>query len=169
MNIYNLDSRNLEILSSIHNIYIPKRKKNFQIKSITNYNSSENKKLLQPIIDTSIKILDKFNKIKYDKDKYFIEFQQRNCSYEKFTHPFIWHKDDYSTIPWKTYTIVFYIRKDITVKNGNFKYIINHKDYIQNINTGDVLCFDGNILHKPQDSYGFGCRDTIVIFLKKLI
>lgn len=169
MNKYNLDILDLEILNSIHNIYIPKRKKHFQVKGITNYNSSEYIKLIQPIIDLSTKILHKFNKIEYDKNKYSIEFHQRNCNYEKYVHPFTWHKDDYSAVPWKTYTIIFYIRKDNTIKNGNLKYIINNKEYITSINTGDILCFDGNILHKPQNSYGFGCRDTIVIFFKKLI
>lgn len=169
MNKSNLNILDLEILSSIHNIYLPKREKHFQIKSITKYNPSENVKLLQPIIELSTKILDKFNKIEYDKDKYLIEFHQRNCNYEKYVHPFTWHKDDYSAVPWETYTIIFYIRKDSTIKDGNLKYMINDKEYIININTGNILCFDGNILHKPQNSYGFGCRDSIVIFFKKLI
>lgn len=169
MNKYKLNILDLEILSSIHNVYLPKRKKHFQVKGITKYNTSENIKLIQPIIDLSIKILHQFNKIEYDKDTYFIEFQQRNCNYEKYQHPFAWHKDDYGAVPWETYTIIFYIRKDSTIQNGNLKYIINDKEYIITIDTGSILCFDGNILHKPQNSYGFGCRDTIVIFFKKLI
>ena len=169
MNICKLNRVEQEILNSIHNTFIPKRKKHFQIKSVTNYNYSDNEKLIEPIINISMKILNKFNKIKYDKNKYLIEFQQRNCCYEKYVHPFILHEDDYSAVPWKTYTIIFYIRKDITIKNGNLKYIINNKEYIKTIKTGDILCFDGNILHKPEDSYGFGCRDTIVVFFKKLI
>jgi len=168
MNIYNLDIVDLEILTSIIYIY-QKRKKHFQIKSITNHNSSQNKKLIEPILDISIKILNNFNKIKYDKNEYYIEFQQRNCSYENIVHPFTWHKDDYSAVSWRTYTVIFYIRKDSTIKNGDLKYIINDNEYIKIINTGNILCFDGDILHKPQNSYGFGCRDTIVVFFKKLI
>ena len=45
MNLYNLNTLELEILKSIHNIYIPDRKKDFQIKYVINHNSSESKKL----------------------------------------------------------------------------------------------------------------------------
>tara|TARA_Y100000590_G_scaffold328030_1_gene372413 strand:- start:394 stop:879 length:486 start_codon:yes stop_codon:yes gene_type:complete len=159
----------LEILISIHTTYISKRDKHFNIKRISKPNVSDSEKLLNPILDISMNILNKCNKINYDKNNYYIEFQQRNCSNEKYTHPFTWHKDDFSAVPWRTYTVIFYIRKDSTIKNGDLKYIINDNEYIKIINTGDILCFDGDILHKPQNSYGFGCRDTIVVFFKKLI
>jgi hypothetical protein len=59
------------------------------------------------------------------------------------------------------------LRKDITIKGGNLRYEINDRELIHNVNVGDVLCFKGDIMHNPEPSYGLGCRDIIVVFMKR--
>ena len=51
--------------------------------------------------------------------------------------------------------------------------IENNKQTRENILTisfnrknGQILCFDGDLKHRPQLCFGFGCRDSIVVFIK---
>ena len=36
------------------------------------------------------------------------------------------------------------------------------------VSEGKVAVFPGDIYHSPEPSQGFGCRDSIVIFVKRL-
>ena len=63
-----------------------------------------------------------------------IEFHQRNCGFEKkYKRTFPWHEDDYGAVNFKVYTIIYYIRKDHTIKGGNLEYKFKNKNYIQQI------------------------------------
>ena len=35
------------------------------------------------------------------------------------------------------------------------------------VSQGDYVLFPGNIYHSPEPSYGFGCRDSIVVFIRR--
>ena len=63
--------------------------------------------------------------------------------------------------------LIFYLRKDHTLKGGNLLYKLNGKDCVQTIKTGDILQFKGDIEHCPEPVTGFGCRDIIVVFIKR--
>ena len=67
------------------------------------------------------------------------------------------------------YTIIYYIRKDHTIKGGNLEYKLKNKNYIQQIKTGQILCFKGNLQHRPEICSGIGCRDSVVVFVKSLV
>ena len=174
-NLYLSDLENIKFIE-LHNLLLPKRNKKFdsiQIKSNKKYKDIEYlkvpiKEFISPIINKTVEILNYFNKNNYDISNYFIEFQQRNCGFEKKKYEvFSWHKDNYTTLLCKVYTVIFYLRKDKTIINGNLKYIKNGKVITEEIKEKKILCFNGSLKHKPEICEGFGCRDIIVVFIKK--
>ena len=170
MNISELKGDEKHIFSSIHNTFLPKRKQNFDTKGILSGKNLKSKNLVEPIIKKTKQLLDMFNKTNYDLSQYYIEFQQRNCGFEqKCKRTFPWHEDDYGAVNFKVYTIIYYIRKDHTIKGGNLEYKFKNKNYIQQIKTGQILCFNGNLEHRPEICSGIGCRDSIVVFIKSLV
>ena len=166
-------------LQNISNEFILNRTKNLNKYSITNdkFNNllcnSKKKESLEYILNLSHSILEKSNIKNYSKDIFIIEFQKRNSGFElneeKYNH-FAWHKDDYGIISHNVYTVIFYIRKDITIKGGNLLYKLQKKSDImkKDIIERDILCFKGDIQHIPENVEEFGCRDIIVIFFKRL-
>lgn len=174
-NFYLSDLENNKFIK-LHNLLLPKRNKKFdsiQIKSNKKYKGIKYLEVLtneffSPIINKTIEILNNSNKNNYDISNYFIEFQQRNCGFEKKKYEvFRWHKDDYTSLFSKVYTVIFYLRKDKTIINGNFKYIKNGKIINEEIKEKKILCFNGSLKHKPEICEGFGCRDIIVVFVKR--
>ena len=167
MDISQLNSYEKHLFASIHNTILPKRKQNFNTKGISYSENLKYKNIIEPIMIKTKQILDMFNKKNYDLSQYYIEFHQRNCGFEKkCKRTFNWHTDDYGAVNFKVYTIIYYIRKDNTIKGGNLEYIFENKNYIQQIKDGRILCFDGNLKHQPEICSGIGCRDSIVVFIK---
>lgn len=169
-----LDSETLDNFKEIHHKLIPKRNKWFNIKSINSRNIRDNNTdIIQPILNKALCILREQNfkeNIDYNPNQYHIEFQQRNCSNEKKLINkswFDWHYDDYGAVSYKTYSIIFYIRKDKTVSGGNLEYKSNGKKHEFLVSESKYIMFPGNLYHNPQPSSGFGCRDTIVVFIKR--
>ena len=65
-------------------------------------------------------------------------------------------------------TVLFYLHIDETIINGNLMY--EDKDNVKNILTiksGITVIMDGRVLHKPQDPYGLGKRDLIIVSFRK--
>ena len=58
--------------------------------------------------------------------------------------------------------------KDYSVKGGDFKYKIKGKEYTHCVKKGDIILFGGDLIHKPTETYGFGCRDSIIVFIKRV-
>jgi hypothetical protein len=176
MNISKLNQDELDTFKIVHNILIPHRKKRFQTYDILHPTSAfadKNKKIyesINPILVKAVEILNQYNFSNYDINNYCIEFHQRNCGFEKKPYQWsTWHNDDYGAVHNRVYTILFYIRKDNTVKDGNLDYKLNKNKNIHThiVTTGDILCFSGDLQHKPQKTSGFGCRDLIVLFIKR--
>ena len=167
MNNTNLTDQELENFKKIHNEVIPNRSKSFENKF---YSSKNNNKNLDPIIKKSLEIFDNFGFNDIDKSVYSVEFHQRNCGFErknKRENPFTWHQDDYGAVNYRVNTIIYYLRKDKTIINGNLKYRINGKEDKHIVKNGNILCFRGDLWHYPETSTGFGCRDIIVVFIKR--
>jgi hypothetical protein len=173
MDISQLNTYEKDLFASIHNTILPKRTQNFDTKAFSPifFNiSGKITTIIEPIMEKTKQILDMFNKTNYDLSQYYIEFHQRNCGFEKnIKRTFDWHTDDYGAGPFKVYTIIYYIRKDNTIKGGNLEYIFENKNYIQQIKKEQILCFDGNLKHRPEICSGIGCRDSIVVFIKSAV
>ena len=168
MNTSQLNDYEINLFNTIHKLQLPKRRKVFSKKGLFSKSILLKKIIIKPIIEKTKYILDLFNKINYDLSKYYIEFQHRNCGFEKkCRRTFPWHVDQDGPMDSKVYSIVFYIRKDRGVKGGGLEYKIKGTKYMQYINEGDIVCFDGDIVHRPEICYGIGCRDSIVVFIKK--
>lgn len=171
MNISKLAPEKLELLTKIHQTMIPKRTKKFSTKAI--YSGTKQKKTnihTQAILDMVFQSF-RENDIadnSYDPKKYLIEFHQRNSGFEKKKHKtFDWHEDDFAATSWPVQTCIFYLRKDTTIEGGDLEYKIDGEKHTHKVETGDLLQFKGNISHKPQSTSGFGCRDIIVVFVKR--
>ena len=175
MNTSQMNDEEMHLLTSIHHGIFPKREKGFEKRGFSYFNNakakakSEYDNITQPILSKTKEVLNSFGISNYDLSTWFVEFQQRNCGFEKKAkRTFKWHKDDYSTIPCKVHTVIFYLRKDKSIKGGNLEYKLEKETHHQKIETGDILCFNGNIDHQPEICSGMGCRDSIVVFVKRL-
>lgn len=155
-----------------------KRKKDLE--TVTEVFNQKNNRfpdiLCLPLLLKTISILNSLGYKDFDPKCVTFEFHRRNYSNfgknKKKFNDFTWHYDDYSVAPFKLYTLIFYLRKDITVKGGNLQYDLEETNS-KNIRTfevseGKVAVFPGDVYHSPEPSKGFGCRDSIVIFVKRL-
>ena len=119
MNTSQLTDYEIKLFNTIHKSQLPKRKKVFSKKGLFSKSILLKKIIIKSIIEKTKEILDLFNKINYDLSKYYIEFQHRNCGFEKkCRRTFPWHVDQDGPMDSKVYSIVFYIRKDRGVKGG---------------------------------------------------
>lgn len=78
-----------------------------------------------------------------------------------------WHceNDNYDNL----ITVLLYLHIDKTVKDGNLRY--RDKDNVKQIieiKSGTTVIMDGRVKHKPQDPYGSGRRDLIIISFEKI-
>ena len=65
-------------------------------------------------------------------------------------------------------TVLLYVRLDDTIIDGNLRYKDKeNKKQIITIHSGTTVIMDGNVPHKPQDPFGTGRRDLIIVSFKK--
>ena len=131
-------------------------------------NKNKQTDILYPILKKKkvYEILD-LNQFDYNKNQYYIEFHQRNCSFEK--------RHIISLIGIKMIMMLFHIKyivhyfilEKIAVKGGNLLYKENGKQLKHIVRSGNILSFKGDLMHFPQQSNGFGCRYLIVLFVKR--
>tara|TARA_A100001015_G_scaffold316087_1_gene429496 strand:- start:3613 stop:4137 length:525 start_codon:yes stop_codon:yes gene_type:complete len=61
-------------------------------------------------------------------------------------------------------SVLFYLKKDKGIINGDLQYKDKYnKKQLLNIYSGLTIIMDGRVQHKPQDPYGTGQRDLIVV------
>lgn len=173
-------------MQELHFAFFKNKRKNTLCKKMLN--SSVNKKLIysnpqlkisskkvfNSILSTTLYLLSK-NRLEeqcnIDKNKIKMDFRQTNCftndKNNSVSH-FNLHKDDYHSVATKCMVVVYYLRKDLGIKGGNFGYNANKNTTlltIENINKGDVLIFKGNLLNLQQHTYGIGCIDIISVYI----
>jgi len=77
-----------------------------------------------------------------------------------------WHceNDQYNNV----ISLLMYLRIDKDIMNGNISY--KDKNGIKKIlklKSGTTIIMDGNVPHKPQNPYGTGIRDLIIVNFEK--
>ena len=166
MNTSILSLEETEQFQKIHDEFIPKRKKAFQTKYVSGKKGFRKSK---PILNKALSVLEENNIKNIDKNTSYMEFHKRNSGFEKkdLGKWFTSHKDDYGAVPWKCYSVIFYLRKDHTLKGGNLQYKLDGEDHKAPITSRTILQFKGDINHCPEPTTGFGCRDIIVVFIKR--
>ena len=175
INFYKLEKDELNAFTSIHEKLIPKRRKKFETYDIWENTSrvpdknKDNYNSIQPILDKTEELLKIQNNTNYDLSKYVMEFHQRNCGFEKKKYQWSgWHRDDNAArTEFNCYSILFYLRKDKTIRGGDLEYKEDRKTKKHTVSPGDILQFRGDLRHRPEPTSGFGCRDIIVVFVKR--
>jgi hypothetical protein len=77
-----------------------------------------------------------------------------------------WHceNDNYPNV----ITVLLYLRIDHGIIDGNLRYKdVNGTKNILPLKSGTTIIMDGNVPHKPQDPYGTGLRDLVIISFEK--
>jgi hypothetical protein len=77
-----------------------------------------------------------------------------------------WHveNDNYPNV----ITVLMYLRIDDGIIDGNLRYKDkNNEKQMLELKSGTTVIMDGNVPHKPQDPYGSGIRDLIIVSFKK--
>ena len=167
-----------DYLQEIHEQQFQNRRiKSFDIKKF----SQTDKNLLQQqrnILEAAKVIFSNNGITNINMNRMILEFQQLNCFGKDKVRNFNWHNDDnviWPGLPFSrgVYTLIFYIRKDRTVRGGDFEYkkkstFFGCPTSRLEIKEGDILIFDGSIRHRATKSHGFGCRDIITVFAENL-
>jgi len=65
-------------------------------------------------------------------------------------------------------TVLMYLQIDENIKEGNLRYKDrNNCKQVLEIKSGTTVIMDGNVPHKPQNPYGTGKRDLIIMSFEK--
>ncbi len=148
-----------------------KRSKTFEWEKYTNVESTkknnsfiESRESIEQLVATVANILTT-NGFHIDSSNYHIDFHRYNLSGKKHSTSLAWHEDDYGATGYKVNTAVLYLRKDKTIRGGNLLVKGANKVIVEE-NT--IVLMDGQLIHKPEDLDGFGCRDSIVIQFQRM-
>jgi len=100
--------------------------------------------------------------------------------------PLTIHKDNFGATEWEVDTCIIYTQKDNTIHGGNIDLFDEEPSFIDwllncfgckneyskkievQVETGLVLLMSGDVYHKPQDIYGIGTRNCIVVQLRSI-
>lgn len=119
------------------------------------------------IRDVSSEFLNLYG-FQHNKDKWYmdvIKYKLENDT-KRIDSGLAWHceNDNYPDL----ITLLLYLRIDDGIIDGNLKYKdINGTKNILPLKSGTTIIMDGNVTHKPQDPYGTGFRDLIIISFDK--
>ena len=110
----------------------------------------------------------KMNHFNHNKDKWYmdvIRYQLKDDT-KRVKSGLAWHceNDNYPNV----ITVLMYLQIDDKIKEGNLKYkdTFNNKRVLK-IGSGTTVIMDGSVPHKPQDPYGSGKRDLIIMSFEK--
>ena len=105
---------------------------------------------------------------KHNPDRWYMDVIRYNLQDEKkrVESGLAWHveNDNYPNV----ITVLMYLRLDEGIIDGNLRY--KDKENVKKvleIKSGTTVIMDGNVPHKPQDPYGTGKRDLIIVSFKK--
>jgi len=104
----------------------------------------------------------------HKKDKWYMDIirYKLNNDTKRIKSGLAWHceNDNYPNV----ITVLLYLRIDEGIIDGNIRYKDkDNKKQILKINSGTTVIMDGNVPHKPQDPYGTGIRDLIIVSFEK--
>ena len=78
---------------------------------------------------------------------------------------FDWHEDDRGGVSYDVCTVIYYLRKDQTIKGGNLEF--------QGMPTVEIeapmaVLFRGDMTHRAETMSGFGERSSVVVQMERL-
>ena len=109
------------------------------------------------------------NNYSHNKDKWYMDVIRYKLDHDikGVNSGLAWHveNDNYPNV----ITVLMYLRLDEGIIDGNLRYKDKNNDKkILLIKSGTTVIMDGNVPHKPQDPYGTGTRDLIIISFEKV-
>ena len=110
----------------------------------------------------------KMNDFDHKKNKWYmdvIRYKLEN-DVKRVKSGLAWHceNDNYPNV----ITVLLYLRIDEGIIDGNIRYKdVNNEKKVLPVKSGSTVIMDGNVPHKPQDPYGTGLRDLIIISFEK--
>jgi hypothetical protein len=108
------------------------------------------------------------NGFNHNKEKWYMDIIRYKLDNEtkRVTCGLAWHceNDNYPDV----ITVLLYLRIDEGISDGNIRYKDkgNQKQVLE-ISSGTTVIMDGNVPHKPQDPYGTGIRDLVIVSFEK--
>jgi hypothetical protein len=131
---------------------------------------SISKLAITQLLETSIKLLQNYH-FKIDIHHFFIEthlYQVYNSCEEG---PFALHQDDNGAISGKVDTIIWYLKKDKSIKGGDL--LFSSTDCLEKTNRlpiqdNMIVMFTGDLWHVPEQCSGTGTRQLVVVQFKDL-
>jgi hypothetical protein len=106
--------------------------------------------------------------INHNKNKWYMDVIRYNLKNDtkRIDSGLAWHceNDNYPNV----ITVLLYLRIDHGIIDGNLRYKdVNGTKNILPLKSGTTIIMDGNVPHKPQDPYGTGLRDLVIISFEK--
>jgi hypothetical protein len=108
------------------------------------------------------------NGFKHQKEEWFMDVIRYNLvgDTKRVESGLAWHceNDNYPNV----ITVLMYLRIDETLKDANIMY--KDREGVKQVfplKSGTTIIMDGKVPHKPQDPYGTGRRDLIIMSFKK--
>ena len=112
----------------------------------------------------------KMNQFSHQRERWYMDIirYQLKDDTKRVSSGLAWHCENDVAYSRDVVTVLMYLHIDEEVKDGNLLY----KDKKNNkltlgIKSGTTVIMDGNVPHKPQDPYGSGRRDLIIISFDK--
>jgi len=108
------------------------------------------------------------NDFKHNKNKWYMDVirYQLNNDTKGIDSGLAWHCENDNCED--VITVLMYLHLDETIKDGNLRYKDkNNNKQVLEIKSGITVIMDGNVPHKPQDPYGTGKRDLIIMSFEK--
>jgi len=161
-----VEENTLYISPNIIDLFIPKRK-DTRVNLQYDFNNEDPYNLLNYIVQKASALLTT-NNILHDGNIWYMDIIQYNLFNNKnAASGLAWHCENDNKPD--LITVLFYIRKDKTILNGNLRYKDkNNKKQILNIHTGTTVIMDGKVQHKPENCSGsIGSRDTIIVSFRR--
>lgn len=141
------------------------KKRSVTFKDYRYDNSDHNHKFIKEVCSEFLEL----NGFNHNKEKWYMDIIRYKLDDEtkRVTSGLAWHceNDNYPDV----ITVLLYLRIDEGISDGNIRYKDkeNQKQVLQ-VSSGTTVIMDGNVPHKPQDPYGTGIRDLVIVSFEKL-
>ena len=143
-------------------------KKNDKKRNIVYYSYDDDFNMYHRFIQETTSMFLDLHGFKHNKEKWYMDVirYQLNNDTKRVKSGLVWHceNDNYPDV----ITVLMYLCIDRGINEGNLKYKDkNGNKIVLNIKSGTTVIMDGNVPHKPQDPYGTGKRDLIIMSFVK--
>jgi hypothetical protein len=135
----------------------------FDSSNMLSYDDYNNNPKITQLIEFAYNTLKKYFKIK--NECVHFEFWTYNPNNTTIISPLSIHTDNDNGD--NIHTFIIYTQKDNTIVDGNLT-IYEGEPEIITVNTGDIVCLNGNTKHRPNDIGGTGFRNCIVLMFNAI-